>query len=307
MFFISNPSPVCRFLLNMDSKLRNNTLFVNQEIKLKGFKVYETSSNNGGHSYSRKDFYKINITKGKFLFHYADRSIETAQDFLFFGNPRIPYSCEPLSAKFSGYTCVFAEEFLSTNERTAILHQSPLFKIAGTPIFNLTSEQRKTISTFFRKMLLEQHSDYVFKDDLIRNYINLIVHEALKMKPSDPVDTRQNAALRVTSVFLELLERQFPIENSQHPLQLKSAKNFADNLSLHTNYLNSAVKGVTGKSTTALIAERVVSEARSLLQHTDWNISEVAYALGFEYPTYFNNFFKKKTGEVPKSVRSAQL
>jgi hypothetical protein len=31
----------------------------------------------GGYSYSRKAFYKINITTGRFLFNYADRSIET--------------------------------------------------------------------------------------------------------------------------------------------------------------------------------------------------------------------------------------
>ena len=33
----------------------------NTELKLKGFKVYEIDSEaNSGHTYSRKDFYKIN-------------------------------------------------------------------------------------------------------------------------------------------------------------------------------------------------------------------------------------------------------
>jgi AraC-like DNA-binding protein len=71
--------------------------------------------------------------------------------------------------------------------------------------------------------------------------------------------------------------------------------------------LNSSVKKITGKSTTSHIAERIIGEAKALLQHTDWNISEIAYALGFEYPTYFNNFFKKRTGAVPKSIRFANL
>jgi AraC-like DNA-binding protein len=78
-------------------------------------------------------------------------------------------------------------------------------------------------------------------------------------------------------------------------------------LHVHVNYLNSAVKKVTGKPTTGHIADRIISEAKALLQHTDWSISEIAYALGFEYPTYFNNFFKKKTGEIPKAVRLAHL
>lgn len=55
------------------------------------------------------------------------------------------------------------------------------------------------------------------------------------------------------------------------------------------------------------IAERIFSEAKALLQHTDWNISEVAYALGFEYPTYFNNFFKKRSGTTPKAIRALEV
>jgi AraC-like DNA-binding protein len=60
---------------------------------------------------------------------------------------------------------------------------------------------------------------------------------------------------------------------------------------------------VTGKSTTTHITERIVSEAKALQQHTGWNIADIAYALGFEYPTYFNNFFKRLTGTNPTSFR----
>ena len=156
-------------------------------------------------------------------------------------------------------------------------------------------------------MIEEQKSDYTYKDDLIRNYINLIIHEALKLQPSEHYDQHKNAASRLTSVFLELLERQFPVESMDKPLRLKTALDYANALHVHVNYLNRAVKEVTGKSTTTHITERIVSEAKALLQHTAWNIADIAYALGFEYPTYFNNFFKKKTGEVPKSVRLAHL
>jgi AraC-like DNA-binding protein len=60
---------------------------------------------------------------------------------------------------------------------------------------------------------------------------------------------------------------------------------------------------VTGKPTTAHITERIISEAKALLQHTDWSISEIAYSLGFDYPTYFNNYFKRITGNTPTSFR----
>ena len=193
------------------------------------------------------------------------------------------------------------------SERSESLLQSPLFKLGGTPILQLNPEQKASIATVYQKMLTEQDSDYAYKDELIRNYIGQIIHEALKMQPSRNNPERKNAAVRITAVFLELLERQFPIEDPNQPLTLRTAQDFAKQLSVHVNHLNSSVKEVTGKPTTAHIADRIVHEARALLQHTDWNIAQIAYSLGFDYPTYFNNFFKKRTGQIPKSVRAVSL
>lgn len=196
---------------------------------------------------------------------------------------------------------------MNLNERSESLQQSPLFKLGGTPIFGLNELQNMKLSGLFEEMIKEQETEYAFKDELIRNYMNLIIHEALKMQPSESNVKHNNASARLTSVFLELLERQFPIENTDRPLELRTAHDYAVNLSVHINYLNSSVKEITGKSTSTLISDRVITEAKALLQHTDWNITEIAYALGFEYPTYFNNFFKKKTGSIPKSVRAGNL
>jgi AraC family transcriptional regulator, transcriptional activator of pobA len=279
----------------------------NSDLKLKGFKVYQVDVKaKNGHNYNRKDFYKISLNTGKYIFHYADKSYETDKTILFFGNPRIPYSCEVIS-QTSGYACLFTEGFLKLSERSESLLQSPLFKLGGTPILKINRGQKADIAAIFMKMIAEQDTDYPFKDELIRNYIGLIIHEALKMQPSENTPKHKNAAIRITSVFLELLERQFPIESKEHPLKLKTAQDFASYLSVHVNHLNSSVKEVTGKPTTAHIADRVVSEAKALLQHTDWNIADIAYSLGFEYPTYFNNFFKNKTGHIPKSERIASL
>jgi AraC-like DNA-binding protein len=279
----------------------------NTELKLKGFIVYEIDSGDSGHTYSRKDFYKVNLTTGKFIFHYADKSVETDDTFLFFANPHIPYSCEAVAPNFSGYSCLFTEEFLKLGDRSESFRESPLFKIGGTPILKLDKEQKEFITGVFKRMLAEQSTDYAFKDELIRNHINLIIHEAVKMQPSEAQANGKGAAERITSVFLELLERQFPIESKERPLELRAAQDFANTLFVHVNYLNSAVKKVTGKPTTSLISDRIISEAKALLQHTDWSIADIAYALGFEYPTYFNNFFKKKTGEIPKAVRALHI
>lgn len=280
----------------------------NSELKLKGFNVWQLEADSQAtRIYSRKDFYKICLTTGKSAIHYADRSFQQEGTILFFGNPHIPYSWETLSTTYVGYTVLFSEEFFNASQRSESLQHSPLFKIGGTPILKIDEGQRDFLNAIFLKMIEEQKSDYAYKDDLIRNYINLIIHEALKLNPSEHYDQHQNAAGRLSSVFLELLERQFPVESTDKPLQLKTAQDYAAALNVHVNYLNRAVKETTGKSTTTHVTERIISEAKALLQYTGWNIAEIAYALGFEYPTYFNNFFKKMTGTNPKAFREAQV
>ncbi len=277
----------------------------NTELKLKGFNAFQIEDDRSAtRIYSRKDFFKICLTTGKSIINYSDKSYQEEGTILFFGNPHIPYSWETLSRTYAGYTCLFSEDFFNHSERSESLIQSPLFKIGGTPILRITEEQRQYLNTIFEKMIQEQESDYAFKDDLVRNYIHLIFHEALKMKPSENFVQHKSGAARLTSVFLELLERQFPIETPDSPLELKTPQDYSKVLAVHVNSLNRAVKEITGKPTSAHIADRIMLEAKALLQYTNWNISEIAYSLGFEYPAYFNYFFKKHTGTNPKALRA---
>jgi AraC family transcriptional activator of pobA len=274
------------------------------DLKLKGFKAYRIETNvHPIPKYSRRDFYKVCVLEGNSHIQYADREIIVDGPYLFFGNPHIPYSSELASGELVGYSCLFTEEFLKANDRSESIQESPLFKVGGTPVFEISHEQKAFISTLFDKILAEQNDNYFFKNDLIRNYLNLIIHEALKIQPPETFFKHKNASSRIAHFFFELLERQFPIESTQQPLNLKTAQDYAQHLAVHVNHLNRAVKEVTGKTTTAHIAERIITEARALLQHTDWSVAEVAYALGFEYPSYFNNFFKRMTGTIPKSLR----
>jgi AraC family transcriptional activator of pobA len=274
------------------------------DLKLKGVKVYEIdTSDHPIPVYNRRDFYKICLLNGKSDINYADRGIVVDGDYLFFGNPFIPYSSELLSPAITGYGCLFTDDFLNTNDRSESLQESPLFKIGGNPVILLNDEQKQFLTGIYQRMLAEQQIDYVYKGELIRNYINLIIHEALKMQPPDTFIKHNNAASRITALFLDLLERQFPIDDLQHPLKLRTAQEYALQLSVHVNHLNRVVKNTTSKSTSDHIAERIISEAKALLLHKDWNIADVAFALGFEYPTHFNGYFKRITGITPRAYR----
>ena len=237
--------------------------------------------------------------------HYAHQSWELDGTYLLFFNPHIPYTMEMLGDVRHGYVCLFTEEFILALDRSESVHQSPLFKIGSTPLFQLQEAQVPFMTGIFEKMLAEQEADYPFKAELLRTYLQLVIHEALHLQPAETFFQPKNASSRISSSFLEQLERLFPVESPEETLQLKTAQEFADRLAVHVNHLNKAVKAVTGKPTSAHITSRITDEAKALLQHTTWSVAEIAYCLGFAYPTYFNNFFKKQTGTTPLACRKA--
>ncbi|AMR28303.1 transcriptional regulator [Hymenobacter psoromatis] len=253
-------------------------------------------------SYGRRDFYKIALNRDPHAYHFADKSLEMLEPTLVFFNPRVPYSCQPISAPSTGFYCLFREEFFRGQGSPSLLDQ-PLFQPGGHPVYALTADQQTAVSALFEKMLAEINSDYPLKYDLLRNYVAELIHYALKLRPADTLYQQPDAKVRLTSAFLELLERQFPIESLTRRFALRSAGDFARQLSVHVNYLNRCVRETTGTTTTAHIAERLAGEARALLRHTDWNVAEIGYSLGFDEPAHFNHFFKKQTGLAPSAVR----
>ncbi len=112
------------------------------------------------------------------------------------------------------------------------------------------------------------------------------------------------ASTRISSLFLGLLQRQFPIDENHQSLQFRSASDFAMQLNVHVNHLNRAVKKTTDKTTSQIIAKRILQEARILLKLSPWNVSEIACSLGFTETTHFNNSFKKHVGLSPLKFRN---
>jgi AraC-like DNA-binding protein len=256
-----------------------------------------------GTPFGRRDFYKVTLIIGKGMLHYGDQWLDVDRPALLISNPRVPYSWERYSEQ-DGWYCLFTDAFLHPARQQEFV-DSQLFPTYGVPVFFLDEQQQREINDIFARMHREMASDYPGKFDLLRHYLYVLLHYAMKMQPAQRQEQPASAAARITHAFLELLEQQFPIDTTETELQLKTANDFAEKLSVHVNHLNRALKEVTGKTTTEHISARVVKEAMALLRHSDWNISQIAYGLGFEYPAYFNIFFKKHTGRTPLEARGA--
>jgi AraC-like DNA-binding protein len=251
--------------------------------------------------YNRKDYYKVGLIIGRNRIHYADKIVDIGQPALFFANPQIPYSWEVLEPDQSGYGCIFTEAFFS---RMGCLKSYPVFQPGGNPILPLTEEQAEQMQAFFLRMFDEIGSDYSYKYDVLRTLVLELIHSAQKLQPADTsLYSDDKAPNRVASLFIELLQRQFPIESPLQQMGFRAPAAFAGQLSVPVNHLNRAVKKITGKSTSELIANRILEEAVALLKNTEWHVSEIAWCLGFEHSTAFVQFFRKNLEVTPDSFR----
>ncbi len=254
--------------------------------------------------YNRRAYYKISLIIGRNRAEYADKVIEIGKRALLFATPRIPYNYTPQDKKQTGHFCIFTSDFLMQNKSGVVLDDLPIFRPGGCPIFQLSREEVKEIEAIYTRIHRELSSNYAYKYDLIRNYVLELIHFGQKLQPATTLYNTHNASARVSSLFIELLERQFPVESPRQRLTLRTPGDFADRLSVHVNHLNKVLRENTGKTTTDLISSRVAQEAKILLKQTNWNISEIAYSLGFEEVAHFSNFFKKQTTLTPLSFRS---
>lgn len=95
--------------------------------------------------------------------------------------------------------------------------------------------------------------------------------------------------------YRELIEASFRQE--------KRLEFYADRLGVTPARLNAACRVRLGTTASAMLHDRLMTEAKRGLIYTAWTVAEVGYALGFEDPAYFNRFFSKRAGMSPGLFR----
>lgn len=188
-----------------------------------------------------------------------------------------------------------------------ILHFSPAFlwpegvapkttALGGTDYYSILEvpqEMEVSLQTLFEQMLEEVQARKLGHETLIRSLIQVL----LVYKSRWPVVASSNfsAANRLHADFDQLLSRWY---NKERMVQA-----YADALQVSVPILNQTIKAFTGASASTQIQRRIILEAKRQLTYTRQNISEIAYALGFEDPNYFWKYFKRHTGLTPGFFR----
>lgn len=256
-------------------------------------------------SFSRKSLYKIKLVKGKCKCHYADRTIEIDNYALIFVNPMIPFLLEEMQEPVKEYFCIFNVDFFNNFGN---IRDYSVFQNHENNVFKLSEEVYDEFTVILDRMKKELSSDYEYKFDAVRNLVYELIHKAMKMIGSHSKIPRVSGAdKRITLLFEELLALQFPLHSTSDHIKLKKPKDFAEQLSISINHLNKAVKHIRNQTTSEILTERVLQEAKILLKITDWSVSEIAYSLGYETPSRFIYTFRKNIGVPPLVYRAEHI
>jgi len=125
-----------------------------------------------------------------------------------------------------------------------------------------------------------------------------------------------NAALLLNELLSQHKRRSRPLESRPEEL-IEQVGQFVDahlsegvrieRLAHHMGYSASRLRAVfrarTGMSLGKYIVSSCMARALQLVETTDMNISEIAYACGYESPAAFSRLFKKHIGRNPRDHR----
>lgn len=239
-------------------------------------------------------FFALLFNSGKVEVNYGDETIHDPDSYLVFHSPNLAYSFAHNNA-LEGYVIYFKPECFSFFK--ADFHQQiRLFDVLHTNLFKFDHDTFKQLAPHFEAVFnayersaRAQHIEARVK---LLGLLYYLEGFALEKKTDTRPTTTQQALLRK---FIELIDN--------HYIDKRTVQEYANMLSVTANYLSQCVKQISGKNALTFIAARLATEARSLIQYTDFEIAEIAYQLNFSDPANFGKFFKKQVGLSPSEYR----
>lgn len=175
--------------------------------------------------------------------------------------------------------------------------QFPFFDVQQTHFFELSQQHYHELAPAFEDIF----TAYENTDDKKHTVASLKILAVLyQIKSVVQLSQQQERITKPESVLL----KQFMQLVNDNYIEKRTVSEYADMLAITPKYLSEYIKNATGKNALALIHQRIVAEAKSLVLHTDLDISEICYQLNFSDPANFNKFFKKNVGATPLEFRN---
>lgn len=241
----------------------------------------------------KANFYQIVwITKGQATLRIDFREIPVkANEVLVISSGQV---CEfDTISNYSGKMVLFTSSFFTVTELDAnFLHTSEILnptnlnktvpicpQLIENIIALLDNELKKTADNFQTVIAL--------------SYLRVIL-----------VETERQLTVSYPPV-LSNIGRRFYNAVELHFRENKNTEYYMQLLGINEKVLSKEVKTLTGKTPKRYIDSRIILEAKRLLSYSNLSAKEIGFELGFDEPTNFNKYFRKRTNQTPVQFRDS--
>lgn len=236
----------------------------------------------------KHNFYAVFLfTQGSGIHEIDFQKYDVKPGSVFFLYPGQTHSWE-LSDDADGCLFFHTEDFYEMTYVSNSIKDFPFFQSNySDKCIYLNKEQSLVIENFFKHILKEYTADEWKKRQLILSFITQVyIYLNRYLEKNTEINTSHFRHYQaIFSKFEKLVDKHFK--------KIKLASEYADLLNITQKHLNRIVKSITNKTTTEIITDRIILEAKRQLLYTDLTLTEIALKLGYTDYTYFSRLFKK--------------
>jgi YesN/AraC family two-component response regulator len=237
-------------------------------------------------------FTLIHIIKGSGTFNLALEKYSVNKDCIYFGYPGQIISGIELK-NIKGYV-IYAKTVFMLMANPDLL-EFRLFQLYGKKhVLELDPILNSKLLSLAKIMHEESISQDSRKEEILHSMVNLHILYTERLLDQTMQEEEIKLHPKVRAFFAQM--------NLNENVNF-AVSDYAAELNITPNYLNELVKSQIGKSVKTLIKEKIIRRACVLLLHTDMETKEIAYHLGYSYPQYFNQDFKKAMNVTPLQYR----
>ncbi|MDM1326188.1 helix-turn-helix domain-containing protein [Myroides odoratimimus] len=194
----------------------------------------------------------------------------------------------------------FEDSFFSQRYHENILRYFDFFQLDSASQQIVSESVRTKVVLLVDMMLGEYSTDRVYRMKVLRSYLNILLCELQSVAEEDQhfsIEYNKAGYNDRILAFMDLVEVHFK--------EAKTPSFYAEKLCVTPNYLNKLCKQERGITAGQLVRQRIVVEAKRLLQFSTFNVNEIAQELCFDSTSYFVTFFKKQEGITPDHYRKS--
>ena len=203
----------------------------------------------------------------------------------------------------SVYGVIFHPDLIRGTSLGKNIKNYTFFSYAVSEALHLSEQEKVIVMDCLAKISIElEHPIDKHSKALMAMNIELLLNYCMRFYERQFI-TRRDANQDTLSRFEQLLDEYFHSRQPEHD-GLPTVKYFADKICLSPNYFGDMIKKETGITPQERIQEKIIELAKEQIAETDQTVSQIAYALGFQYPQHFCRLFKKRVGCTPNVYRA---